>query len=357
MVTWLVLLAFATGIALAPWMGWDAVLTGCFVSLALMALMHRYRGYRFRWVHVVPIPMVFLMLGAVSVKVHSNDTTVAWSDRTQEYRGVVATLPRMSARYRQLRVVFPTGATALVSLPLDSVLADIPPGATLVFRGKVHQPSNWPGSDFDYASYLRRQGIHGVAYPYAWQLEGRDETLVRALPWTDRTWLWLQRLSWSASQRMDNRQLSRSDYALLCSLVLGNRMQLTTSQREDFQQIGASHVLALSGMHLGVLFALVSFLFLRYYGTGRRRFLMVGLVLLFLWSYALLAGLSPSLLRAVVMMSLLLVAQTLYRGAVRLVPAGAYVAGAVGRRSRYDLRRGCSVVCGGSGRACVVLPA
>lgn len=314
MIAWMILLSFALGIATSPWLAWSGLLGGCLAGFTLMGSTHLYHGFRFRWIHQVPIPIVFFMLGAVMAKVRANDESVAWSPQTQEYRGVVAALPRLTAKYQQLKVVFPTGTKALVSLPLDCVSADIAPGTTLVFRGKVHQPSNWPGSDFDYASYLRCQGIHGVAYPYAWQLEDRDETLVRALPWTDRTWLWLQRLSWSASKQMDNRQLSRSDYGLLCSLVLGNRMQLTTSQREDFQQIGASHVLALSGMHLGVLFALVSFLFLRYYGTGRRRFLMVGLVLLFLWSYALLAGLSPSLLRAVVMMSLMLVAQTLYRG-------------------------------------------
>ena len=92
--------------------------------------------------------------------------------------------------------------------------------------------------------------------------------------------------------------------ALIKALVLGQRDELDGEQKEDFARSGTIHVLAVSGMHVGLIFAVLSFLF-GWWGKGNgARWLRGILLLLALWSYAGLTGGSPSVLRATIMFSL-----------------------------------------------------
>jgi competence protein ComEC len=85
---------------------------------------------------------------------------------------------------------------------------------------------------------------------------------------------------------------------LLSALLLGNRAGVPAAERALFQESGSLHLLALSGLHAGILFAAASFLL--FWLPDRRWRAAVGSILLF--AYLLLAGSSPSLARAVVML-------------------------------------------------------
>jgi competence protein ComEC len=98
--------------------------------------------------------------------------------------------------------------------------------------------------------------------------------------------------------------LEQRERALVKALVLGQRDELDSEQREAFARSGTIHVLAVSGMHVGLIFAMLSFLF-GWWGGGPRARYMRGLcILLALWCYAGLTGASPSVLRATIMFSL-----------------------------------------------------
>lgn len=87
--------------------------------------------------------------------------------------------------------------------------------------------------------------------------------------------------------------------ALIAAMVLGDKSALTPQQRNRFSVTGASHVLALSGLHLSIIYLLLTRLML-----GRRRFwLSQVVVVLTIWAYALLTGLPTSLVRAATMIS------------------------------------------------------
>lgn len=101
--------------------------------------------------------------------------------------------------------------------------------------------------------------------------------------------------------------LSQPHRAVLEAMLLGDRSELTYEQKQLFRQAGAQHVLALSGMHLGILLALLSFLFLPFVRFSRWRWPSLFFVLLLLWSYTYMVGMPKSLLRASLMTSLFLV--------------------------------------------------
>lgn len=107
--------------------------------------------------------------------------------------------------------------------------------------------------------------------------------------------------------------ISGEEGAIVKAISLGEKQSLSRMQRTAFSSSGLSHLLALSGFHLTILVTLVNVLLLRSYLPWRLRRLMALLVIPALWAYAALTGFSPSLVRAVVMCSLLQVAFLLGR--------------------------------------------
>ena len=89
-------------------------------------------------------------------------------------------------------------------------------------------------------------------------------------------------------------------YGVLAAMTLGDKSALTSEIRETYSVTGASHVLALSGLHLGIIYMLLSRLML-----GRRRFwLSQTVIVMCIWAFAFLTGLSPSIVRSSTMITI-----------------------------------------------------
>ena len=91
---------------------------------------------------------------------------------------------------------------------------------------------------------------------------------------------------------------------LMQAMLLGRREGLPEVLRTLYNNVGASHVLALSGLHVSVLFLLPGALFLRVLTWPWARWCVAGSVVALLWLYVVLTGCSPSLVRSAVMVSL-----------------------------------------------------
>ena len=111
-----------------------------------------------------------------------------------------------------------------------------------------------------------------------------------------------------------NKKIKGSDErAVALALILGAKEDLNPEIKQAYSAAGAMHVLAVSGLHVGIIYLILSFLlgWLRHKKRGRLIYVLT--VLLVLWSYALITGFSPSVLRAVTMFSFLLIGHSYYR--------------------------------------------
>lgn len=107
-----------------------------------------------------------------------------------------------------------------------------------------------------------------------------------------------------AHERMLQSGLSEEEVSVLNAMLLGNRKGLTYEQKMRFRGAGAQHLLALSGLHLGIFLGVFSFLFLRRARHSRYRWIVLLCTLSLLWSYCIMAGMPQSLLRAMLMATL-----------------------------------------------------
>lgn len=105
--------------------------------------------------------------------------------------------------------------------------------------------------------------------------------------------------------RLEESGLSGEELAVSSALLLGNKAHLGKSTRKRFASVGASHLLALSGMHLGIIYGILYLLFIRRVIRTQWRWNALPLILLCIWGYVWLTGMPVSLIRAALMLSLL----------------------------------------------------
>ena len=190
-------------------------------------------------------------------------------------------------------------------------------GDFLDITGKLETPAQ--AGDFDYRGYLAHQGIYTTMYYPG------IEVLERGRGFRPLAGIYSLRNNLS---KVLAEVLPEPQAALAQGIILGIRTNIPADLQKNFSVSGTTHLLAISGMNIGimagVLLAIGLWLF------GRRRYLYVWLTLGAVWLYAVITGMNPPVLRGAIMASVFLAAEALGRqrsGAVALVFAAAVMAG------------------------------
>lgn len=176
---------------------------------------------------------------------------------------------------------------------------------------------NGVGSHFDYRRWLCSHDI--VARVYA--SDGKWRRAVFALDGISglqRVMLWLGKFRQRLLYEYRGSGLSERAYAVVAAMTLGDRNTLAKDVREAYSVSGASHILALSGMHLGIIYMLLSLLFER----GARDSYTKVFVLAAIWGYALMVGMAASVVRSAVMCTMFAISYMLCRQTMSLNTLG-----------------------------------
>lgn len=110
-------------------------------------------------------------------------------------------------------------------------------------------------------------------------------------------------------------QVSDLTEQLLNGILLGDKTSMDKETKEAFRTGGISHILAVSGMHLGILYMLLSFLFsqVRKLFKGLSRRLEITMTFTFIWMFTLVTGMGVAVCRAALMLSIYLLGKILRR--------------------------------------------
>lgn len=204
-----------------------------------------------------------------------------------------------------------TGKVQLL-VPHDSERAyEVSYGDVLLVRGapqEVSSPLN-PGQ-FNYKAFLANKNIHHQHYLRPLQYQKISSSPPNPILYHS---ILLRR-------QLDNILREgvgeKREYAISSALILGVKDELDNSIRQAYADTGTMHVLAVSGLHVGLVYGVLMFLLARIGSTDRQRWVGAILMLGVLWLYAFITGLSPSVMRAVLMFSLVTVGIALRRRTV-----------------------------------------
>ncbi|WP_242927360.1 ComEC/Rec2 family competence protein [Pontibacter vulgaris] len=196
-----------------------------------------------------------------------------------------------------------------ISVPHDSEQEyELSYGDNLLIKGApqlLPAPAN--PRQFDYRQYLNNKNIY-----HRHSLREFQFQKIGAEPQN-----YLLYISIKLRRKLDNllreNIVPKREYGISSALILGVKDDLDNSIRNVYAQTGTMHVLAVSGLHVGLIYGVLMLFLGRLGSTQRRRQLTAILVLAVLWLYAIMTGLSPSVLRAVVMFSLVTIAGAVQR--------------------------------------------
>lgn len=153
-------------------------------------------------------------------------------------------------------------------------------------------------SPFDELAYLQRLGVVAKA----------DTPLIYFCESASVSWTAKGR-DWVKAQLKESFFAHKDLHALSLAMVLADRSLLSTSQKEVFEKTGLSHVLAVSGLHVGMILLPLWWLMPFFWLNPRRKILFLGLCTLLMIYYIQLTGAPASVVRASAMAALLMVAK------------------------------------------------
>lgn len=192
------------------------------------------------------------------------------------------------------------GSRVLLYLQKDSVSMPVM-GDVLMVQTQVRRGGQL--GDFDYGMYLRRQGIAGSCWANRrnWQVIGHEE---------DRSLLTIaKRCQYRLHEQYRQMGIEGKELGILSALTLGYRENLDKDVQRSFSVSGAMHVLAVSGLHTGIVWGIVVWLltlggwFKPLWEEKWKRWLLNIIAIVLIWMYAFVTGLSPSVMRSALMLS------------------------------------------------------
>ena len=170
-------------------------------------------------------------------------------------------------------------------------------GDELLIRASFQEiHANGNPKEFDYARYLRIHDVGSQAYVPAenWVYIGNSGSVFMNRIFGIRDWL---------DDLLTHSGMSDNNLMVAKALILGKKESLDRETLRTYSSAGAMHVLAVSGLHVGIVMLLLNFLFSPIKRLRSGRYLFLVLVVTGIWFYALITGLSSSVMRAAVMFS------------------------------------------------------
>ena len=155
---------------------------------------------------------------------------------------------------------------------------------------------------FNYKNYLAKQGIYQQVYATKQELLLLDQTSTSFLGFIAALRLKIQ-------QSLQQYDFSEDELAVMFALLLGQRQEISKELSDNYSKAGAIHILAVSGLHVGIILLILSFMLKPLERVNKGKLIKLMLVILFLWFFALLAGMSASVTRAVTMFSAIALGQ------------------------------------------------
>jgi competence protein ComEC len=202
----------------------------------------------------------------------------------------------------------PLNGKVLVYLEKDSLSLSVRTGDRLFLDNRFREvPPPTNPNQFNYRKYLENQRIYCQAYLRSdqWRILERNQGHI-LLSIAGRVREHLLSL-------FVKHGLKGEENAVASALILGFRGDLDQELRGSYSASGAMHVLAVSGLHVGIIYLILHTLFGFLKRFPRGDIVRALLLLLSVWFYALLTGLSPSVMRASTMFSFLIIGSALHR--------------------------------------------
>jgi competence protein ComEC len=312
------LLPFILGIVLYQYVeffnGVLYVLSGMSVMFIVGSYLFRTpnRQYQFRWLFGCGISFFMLTLAYMLCAEHEKADVFDSLHKKGVYRVELSSAPVEKARSYLCKVDVlqyydsswkPAHGQAILYFQKNKA------ASTLLFGDRLLVQADFAPSEkalnpdsFDYAAYLKRQGVGAVCFipTGTWQMTDRNT----AFSIRREAGKWQQFLL----DVYRKFHIRGDEFSVLSALTLGYTDDLQPDIRASYSATGVVHILSVSGMHVGIIYVVMVFLLGFMNKTQQLKVIKALFIILFLWGYAFLTGMSAAVIRSTLMFSFIALA-------------------------------------------------
>ena len=272
--------------------------------------------WRYAVVQSAAIAACFVLLGWLLVQRQEASLRVTWPEQEVVYEAVVLSEPVEKAKTMAVDILLAESGRKLKcyfykerrreGVRREGVRREgdrsgtLRIGDGLRIQSCIRPNSEWRKGSFDFKRYLEVHGFSGQTFVSGrkWQ---KAQVSLRSLSRLERTKLYFLKLRSRLLARIMTEGADGDAVAVVAAMALGDKSALSQDLREVYSVTGASHVLALSGLHLGIIYMLLTFLF------GGKKLFTFSLFHLFtltsIWAFVFLVGMPVSMVRSAVMLT------------------------------------------------------
>lgn len=284
------------------------------ISLLAAFLLIALFSYRNLIVRDIFFYISIVILGIVLYYNSNNDFSLPTS-KSSKFHAVLLSSPKQHGKIISCDIVVTsgkmTGKRLRASIMRDTIenrYRHLEIGSGIVANAVIEKPMNFKEGNFNYERFLKSHGISGMAFITI------DKWITKKIPLSSLSafdLLQLKSLKYREKfiQKYRISGLEDNGLAIVSAMTLGDKSMLDTSIRDRFSVTGASHVLAMSGLHLSILY-----LFLTFAWGRRKRWVAVSLFnIILIWTFVFISGMPISLVRSAIMLSVYCMLDVIHR--------------------------------------------
>jgi competence protein ComEC len=272
--------------------------------------------FRLRFVAGVAINVFILFAGAFisAIKNPFKNASLVTTEATPTY--IVSLKEPLSERKSSWKAlcaiesihtadsIIATSTNLLIYIKKDSNAILPSYGSRFAFTKVPERIKNFAqGSSFDYQRYCALKNIHYQVFVHPSELihlKGENKNAINEFLFKTQNWIVYTLRKYIKGNK---------ECGLAEALLIGYKNDIDQSLIQSYSNTGVVHVVAISGLHLGLVYAILNMICRIF----RRKMLRLIIILTGLWLFSLLAGASPSVLRSAVMFSAIVIGEAVTR--------------------------------------------
>ncbi len=268
--------------------------------------------FRRRWTFGFLLITIMFIVGVINTRLVYKPPISEHLNKKDFYRAIILKpIEEKTNSFQATAQIFKKNkklGKAIIYFKKDSLSEKINMGDNIIFHSTLSEINNSNNPDeFDYKKYLSFHNIFMQTYVNSngWKLiniKGRKNILI--FPQQVRNKLLKILFKYGVKDK---------EYQIASAIILGYKNGLSSEIKQSYAASGAMHILAVSGLHVGIIYLVFSYLLRALIRTKKFQWINTLLLILIIWFYAIITGLSPSIQRAAIMFSFIIIGYSLKR--------------------------------------------
>jgi competence protein ComEC len=250
------------------------------------------------------VSIFFTVLGFILIQERINNHSFPVDENNKSITANIISSVKENTRSKSFLVETDNGLRIKIYTPLSN--NTLYRGDRIHFSSQIKEIKNFPNSSFKYKRYMKTQYCKYCSYT-------DNIIVIEHNSFKNPILRFSNKIHSKINAQLINSTLDKNKSALLSAMLIGERSQINEESKKEYINAGAIHILAISGLHIGIIYLVISFMLTQVLRIKKSSLIFLICSLLLLWTYAFISFLPSSVLRASLLISFIIISKYIKR--------------------------------------------